>query len=77
MCSDLKLSVEVGAGLPKLIARSRTGSAAFEVALTSSEQIDQIMRLLATARDYLPKRVEGQVLPAKVHIYDPTVDEVA
>ena len=34
------------------------------LALSSQDQIDQIMRLLATARDYLPKQVTGQVLPA-------------
>ena len=59
MCSDLKISVEVGAGLPKLIARSRTQSESWSVPLSSQDQIDQIMRLLATARDYLPKRVDG------------------
>ena len=72
MCTDLNLSVELGPGTPKLIARSRTGSAAFSVALTSSGQIDQIVRLLATARDYLPKQVTGQVLPAAKP--DPSID---
>ena len=71
MCSDLKISVEVGAGFPKLIARSRTQSESWSVPLSSRDQIDKIMRLLATARDYIPKQVTGQVLPAKP---DPSID---
>lgn len=72
MCSDLNISVEVGAGLPKLIARSSTQYESWSVPLSSQDQIDQIVRLLATARDYLPKRVEGQVLPAAKP--DPSID---
>lgn len=76
MCTDLNLSVELGAGLPKLIARSRTGSAAFSVALTSSEQIEKIIRLLRTADEYVPKAPKPEPAPEpKDHIYDPTVDE--
>lgn len=76
MCTDLNLSVLLGPGTPKLIARSRTGYAAFEVALTSSEQIAKIIRLLRTADEYVPKAPEPAPA-AKAHIYDPTVDEVA
>ena len=42
------------------------------LALSSQDQIDQIVRLLATARDYLPKRVEGPVPPAAKP--DPSID---